>query len=133
MPLNNPISNSDLIEEGDLNLFHTPERVNTLIDVKIGQLAEVDANAELIAARNGMPTLGSNLNLNDDIKGTTQTITFNTDGTVQKIQHKNVSDVVLREDVFTYAANLITEVRTLSTAETITFKYHTDTLLTEVI
>lgn len=71
--------------------------------------------------------------LAEGIKGTTQTVTFNTDGTVQKIQHKNASNVVLREDVFTYAANLITEVRTLSTAETITFIYHTDTLLTEVI
>lgn len=35
MPLYNPISNSDLIEEGDDNLFHTPDRVNTLIEAKI--------------------------------------------------------------------------------------------------
>jgi hypothetical protein len=77
--------------------------------------------------------LDGKLLLADDIKGTTQNTTFNPDGTVQKIQHINGSSIVLREDVFTYATNLITEVRTLSTLQTITFKYHLDTLQTEVI
>jgi hypothetical protein len=67
------------------------------------------------------------------IKGTTQFIIFNTDGTAQKVQHKNSGNVVLREDVFTYTTNLITEVRTLSSGGSVTFKYHLDTLETEVI
>jgi hypothetical protein len=67
------------------------------------------------------------------LKGTTQNIIFNTDGTVQKVQHKDSYNVVLREDVFTYTTNLITEVRTLSSGGSITFKYHLDTLQTEVI
>lgn len=68
------------------------------------------------------------------IKGTIQSITFNTDGAVQKVQHKDKSNVVIREDVFTYSANLITEVRTLiSSGEVLTFKNNLDTLQTEVI
>ena len=69
----------------------------------------------------------------DSIKGTTQSIIYNTDGTIQKVQHKDVNNNVLREDVFTYTTNLITEVRTLSSGGTLTFKYHLDTLETEVI
>lgn len=72
-------------------------------------------------------------NLIEDIKGTTQAVAFNPDSTVASITHKNASNETVRTDVFTYATNLITEVRTLSTSETITFKYHTDTLQTEVI
>lgn len=77
--------------------------------------------------------LQTQLAQNLTIKGTTQSIVFNTDGTVQKVQHKDSSSVVLREDVFTYESNLITEVRTLSSGGSVTFKYHLDTLETEVI
>jgi hypothetical protein len=66
------------------------------------------------------------------IQGTTQNIIWNTDGTVQKVQHVDSNNTVLREDVFTYSTNLITEVRTVGT-NSITFKYHLDTLQTEVI
>jgi hypothetical protein len=69
----------------------------------------------------------------NDIRATKQSIIFNTDGTVQKIQHKDVNLVVLREDVFTYTTNLITEVRTLSTGRKLTFKFNLTTLETEVI
>lgn len=67
------------------------------------------------------------------IKGTKQSITFNDDGTVQKIEHKNSLNEIVRVDTFTYATNLITEVRTLATGETLTFVNHLDTLETEVI
>lgn len=66
------------------------------------------------------------------IKGTTQNITFNNDGTVQMVQHLDTNSNVLRQDVFTYSTNLITEVRTVGNY-TLTFKYHLDTLQTEVI
>ncbi|MFS0864131.1 hypothetical protein [Fredinandcohnia sp. 179-A 10B2 NHS] len=69
----------------------------------------------------------------NSIKGTKQSIVFNSDGTVQKVTYKNATNTVLREDVFTYENNLITEVRTLPNGESITFKYHLDTLETEVI
>jgi hypothetical protein len=67
------------------------------------------------------------------IKGTTQSIIWNTDGTAQKVQHKDSLNNILREDVFTYSTNLITEVRTLISGDSLTFKYHLDTLQTEVI
>lgn len=70
--------------------------------------------------------------LTQNIKGTTQSIAFNDDDSVYKIHHKT-GGIVIREDIFTYTNNLITEVRTLNTLETITFKYHLDTLETEVI
>ena len=68
-----------------------------------------------------------------DIKGTTQSIVFNGDGTVQKIQHKDSTSTLIREDVFTYASNLITEIRTLTSGGSLTYKYHLDSLQTEVI
>ena len=71
--------------------------------------------------------------LQSNIKGTTQSITFNGNGTVQKVQHKDVSNNLIREDIFTYATNLITEVRTLTSGGTVTLKNHLDTLVTEVI
>lgn len=72
-------------------------------------------------------------NLIEDIKGTTQTVTFNADGSVASVAHKNASNVTLRTDTFTYATNLITEVRTLADLSTITYINHLDTLITEVI
>jgi uncharacterized lipoprotein NlpE involved in copper resistance len=75
----------------------------------------------------------SAIDLLSDIEGTTQNVTLNADGTVQKIEHINTSSVIVRTDTFTYAANTITEVRTLASGATIAFVYHTDTLQTEVI
>jgi hypothetical protein len=77
--------------------------------------------------------LATQLAQSTTIKGTTQSIVFNADGTVQKVQHKDASNNVLREDVFTYSTNLITEVRSLNYGGSVTFKYHLDTLETEVI
>lgn len=60
-------------------------------------------------------------------------------GQITRIDHKS-GDTVVRSDVFTYTTDtttnkitLITEVRTLNTGDTVTFKYHTDTLEVEVI
>lgn|GEM_PF-6643753 len=46
---------------------------------------------------------------------------------------QEIIDDTVRTDVFTYVTNLITEVRTLAAGGTITYKYHLDTLETEVI
>lgn len=174
MPLNNPISNSDLIQPGLINKYYTAEE-KAAIQAQIlavngspkGVFAtvaalEADATANtadgkksnyLVTADGkwyywgGVAWLEGGVyqatglsdaeiarqKLVNDIQGTTQTVAFNADGTVASITHKNASNVTLRTDVFTYATNLIIEVRTLNTLETITFKYHTDTLQTEVI
>ena len=75
----------------------------------------------------------SQLALQENIKGTNQFIIFNGDGTVQKVQHKDGLSALIREDVFTYATNLITEVRTLTLGGTLTLINHLDTLETEVV
>ena len=71
--------------------------------------------------------------LSDNIKSTTQSIVFNADRSVQKIQHKDSFGGIVRDDVFTYTTNQITEVRTLSDGQAVTYKYHLDTLETEII
>lgn len=68
----------------------------------------------------------------DYIKGTTQIVTLNTDETVGKIQHENSSQVVLREDVYTYNGDIVTEVRTLNTGESLTFTYNLSTYQTVI-
>lgn len=73
--------------------------------------------------------------LQSDLEGTKQTIIFNADGTVQKVNHNNaVLGYLMREDIFTYETNMITELRTLiSTGETLTFKHNLLTYETEVL
>lgn len=67
----------------------------------------------------------------DEIDNTVQTITFTSDGSVQKIEHKR-NNVIIRTDTFTFAANMITEVRTLNTGETLTIATNLTTLETTV-
>lgn len=66
----------------------------------------------------------NDLNLTvDSIKNTNAVITFDANSRVTKIQHKNISDnVIIREDIFTYTSNTITETRRIiSTGSTITY------------
>jgi hypothetical protein len=65
-------------------------------------------------------------------KGTKQSFVFNSDGTIQKVVYKDLQNNTVGEDVFTYNSNLITEVKTRGSNVT-TYKYHLDTLETEVI
>ena len=76
--------------------------------------------------------LETSLAQNMQQKGTTESIVFNADGTIQKVQYKDSNGNTVREDNFTYATNLITEVRTIGSSST-TYKYHLDTLETEVL
>ena len=99
---------------------------------------EVEGVNDLKASVNDLKAsdsdFGNALNLTSDIKNTNQSVTFNPDGTVKKITHtdKTTSEIV-RDDIFTHTTNLITEVRTLPNSATITYKYHLDTMKTEVI
>lgn len=70
--------------------------------------------------------------LHDEIPGTMQTIEFDSSGNVSTITHTNGSNVAVRTDAFTFAANSITEVRTLNTGETLTVVTNTTTLVTTV-
>jgi hypothetical protein len=68
-----------------------------------------------------------------DIKGTTQNPTI-VNGKVMSVVHKDVNNAVIRTDTFDYSVvNLITETRVMYTGDTLTLKYHLDTLQTEVI
>ena len=55
----------------------------------------------------------------ENIPGTTQTPIF-VDGILNRIEHKNASQVNVRTDVFTMTDTQITEVRTLSSGEIMT-------------
>lgn len=68
--------------------------------------------------------------LNDEVPNTTQEYTFS-NGRVSQVTHSRNSAVV-RTDVFTYGASTITEVRTLSSGETLTLVTELDTLETTV-
>lgn len=65
------------------------------------------------------------------LPGTTQEITFDADGNVQKITHK-AGATVEREDVFTFGTDTVTEVRTLDTGDVLTIVTNTETLVTTV-
>ena len=95
--------------------------------------AEAQARAEAdTALGNDVDDLKSATSLHDDeIDNTVQTITFGSDGSVQKIEHKR-NNVIIRTDTFTFATNMITEVRTLNTGETLTIATNLTTLETTV-
>lgn len=65
----------------------------------------------------------------ENVPGTTQTISFDSVGNVSQIVH-SANGVAVRTDVFTFGADTITEVRTLSTGESLTIVTNTDTLVT---
>ena len=67
----------------------------------------------------------------DEINDTVQTITYDANGIVQKIEHKRGTEVI-RTDVFTFTDTVITERRTLNTGESLTIATNLDTLVTTV-
>ena len=90
------------------------------------------ANGSISSISGDVDDLKSAISLHDDeIDNTVQTITFGSDGSVQKIEHKR-NNVIIRTDTFTFATNMITEVTTLNTGETLTIATNLTTLETTV-
>ena len=97
------------------------------------ETAAAQASAYAIAAGNAAERAAqydSPLYL-DELPGTTQEITFASDGSLQSIVHKQ-GNTVLRTDTFTFGDNTVTETRTLSTGETLTIATNLNTLKTTV-
>ena len=67
----------------------------------------------------------------DELPGTTQEITFGSDGKVQSILHKN-GNTTIRTDAFTFNDAVVTETRTLSTGESLTIATNRNTKVTTV-
>lgn len=102
-----------------------------------GAWVGTDATAVLLA--NDVSLLRSALNANgiydklieDEIPDTVQDITFNASGDVQSITH-SANNAAVRTDAFTFAENSITEVRTLSTGQSLTMVTNLTTLETTI-
>ena len=70
--------------------------------------------------------------LDEMVPDTTQAIAFDqTTGNVQSITHSS-NGVAVRTDVYTFGTNTITEVRTLSTGQSLTIVTNTETLATTI-
>lgn len=69
--------------------------------------------------------------LTDNIPDTVQSIAFDSTGNVQTITHTR-NNLAVRTDAFIFGTGTITEVRTLSTGETLTIVTNTETLETTV-
>lgn len=67
----------------------------------------------------------------ETIPDTVQTITFDSAGNVSAITH-TANNVAVRTDAFTFGTDTITEIRTLSTGESLTIVTNTTTLRTTV-
>lgn len=99
----------------------------------------VDVIARAIGAANGSDSrkdyeeLSIELLLHlEEINDTIQTITYNSDGSIQKIEHTQ-GQLVIRSDVFTFSDTTIVEVRTLNTGESLTITTNLETLTTTVV
>lgn len=96
-------------------------------DITTGGVAKV-ASAEVMKNFNIQSMLKSS-----DIKGTTQTMTVDENYAIQRILHTDTSTLAtVRDDVFTYSENIVTEVRTLATGETLTLVHNLDTFETTI-
>lgn len=67
----------------------------------------------------------------EEINNTVQEITYDANGVVQKIEHKQGTEVI-RTDVFTFTDTVITEVRTLNSGESLSIVTNLDTLVTTI-
>lgn len=67
----------------------------------------------------------------EEINNTVQEITYDANGVVQKIEHKQGTEII-RTDVFTFTDSVITEVRTLNSGESLSIVTNLDTLVTTV-
>ena len=84
------------------------------------------------SARADVSQLKNALMLQEEtIPNTVQTITFDSAGNVSAITH-TANNVAVRTDAFTFGTDTITEVRTLSTGESLTIVTNTTTLQTTV-
>lgn len=121
------------LEEFSEEICNTLDALKKRIELIIIPPGESISAQEIIDARGGQTVLANRLNLTNDIKGTKQIVTFNANGDISKIEHKNSSNVIIRTDMFTYSGNTITEVRTLTLGGSITYKYNLDTWETEIL
>lgn len=91
-----------------------------------------DAAADSKAVGDELSDLKNALTLQEEtIPDTVQTITFDSAGNVSAITH-TANNVAVRTDAFTFGTDTITEVRTLSTGESLTIVTNTTTLQTTV-
>lgn len=97
------------------------------------QMENAAAPADMVGdINNDVGNLRNTLSvLDDEIPDTVQTITFDQNGNVQSITHSR-NNVAVRTDVFTFAANSVTEVRTLSTGQSLTIVTNLSTLETTI-
>ena len=70
----------------------------------------------------------------EELDNTVQTVTYDSNGVVQKIEHtENPGGSIIRTDEFTFTDTVITEVRTLNTGESLTIITNLETLVTTVV
>lgn len=117
------LTGSDKKELMIIDESSNPPKTDSFDLVPPGKMDNMDLSIDDLTSQNASLT---------QQKGTTQTLTFNGDGTVQKVTDTDAQSVVVRESVYTYPdADTIVEVKTVGTNVT-TYTYHLDTLVTEV-
>lgn len=147
-------SNADTLLQGNITAEATARAnadsaLGTRIDEIIAPSGEAPSAAEVTDARIGYDgtvysTLGgairgqiSDLDIRflleaENIPDTTQSLVYGSDGNISTVYHKNSSNVAIRTDVFTFTDASITEVRTLSSGESLTIVTNLSTLATTV-
>ncbi len=104
------------------------QNFSTMDDQVNRELDKIKGSLEIIAVTQEVDI---NTILTGDIKGSTQDTVFS--GTeIESITHK-IDGATVRVDTFTYETNKITELRTATSGETLTYIYHLDTMQTEII
>lgn len=102
------------------------------VAIAVGGTITAGTNCQTATVGGEVSDLKNTLSLLDDeIPDTVQTITFDQNGNVQSIAHSR-NNVAVRTDVFTFAANSVTEVRTLSTGQSLTIVTNLSTLETTI-
>ena len=127
-----PLSSNVTVIKSDVGLGNVDNTADTDKPVSTAQQAALDlkANAQDVADA-FLDNNKKNLLQLRSIPGTVQSVVFDQNGQVTKFVHinQNGSDIV-RTDVFSFDTNSITEIRTLSTGETLTTVFDSQQLTT---
>jgi hypothetical protein len=115
------------LQNQTLQVLDMEDNYQSLINESETKFASLDASIDKTI------TMQNELKLTADyIAGTKQVPTFNSDDSLQKMQHIDNQNAILREDVFTYNGDLVIETRTLNTGEHITITYNLSTYETSI-
>lgn len=125
-------ANKEFISLFSINKANKFTKVNVPQNAKYFVLSGERSTVLSLVVKSKTGIVVEDFDLTTDIRGTKQTITFNADGTPNKVTYTDAKGNAVRTDTFAYSGDTITETRVMSTGTTMKITFNKKTLTTEV-